>query len=170
MMFNRRRALHFLLACSSIGPFQPVAALPLASGKVVLTVSGRIGERNAAEQARFDIAMLEALPQHSFTTMTPWYKRPVRFSGPLLRDLLASVRASGSLVTAIALNDYKVLIPIEDARRFDLIVATRMDDQLIPVRTKGPLFVIYPFDHNPALQTTRYHERSIWQLRALEIH
>lgn len=169
-MFNRRRALHILLATPIIGPLQSVAALPVANGKIVLTVRGRIGQHNAPGEAHFDLEMIEALPQHSFTTMTPWSKQPIRFSGPLLRDLLAAVKAAGSQITAIALNDYKVVIPLEDAQRFDVIVATRMDDKLIPVRTKGPLFIIYPFDQRPMLQTARYHERSIWQLKALEIH
>jgi hypothetical protein len=37
----------------------------------VLTVSGKIGEKNAGETARFDMKMIEALPQHSFTTARP---------------------------------------------------------------------------------------------------
>ncbi|MEN9905237.1 MAG: hypothetical protein RLZZ555_1802 [Pseudomonadota bacterium] len=170
MMYNRRRVLHSWLACSIVLPLDLRAALPQAGEKVVLTVRGSIGRRSAQEQASFDIDMIEALPQHGFSTMTPWYKQPVSFSGPLLRDLLAAVDAKGSQITAIALNDYKVVIPFDDARRFDVIVATRMDGKPIPVRTKGPLFVIYPFDQSPQLQTVRYHERSIWQLKALEIH
>lgn len=147
----------------------PAAALPPPRGKVILTLGGRIGEHNAAGQAQFDLAMIEALEQRSFTTMTPWSRQPVRFSGPLLRELLAVVRASGSQISAYALNDYKVIIPLDDALRYDVIVATRMDGNPIPVRTKGPLFVVYPFDSRAELQSARYHERSIWQLKSMVI-
>ena len=39
----------------------------------------------------------------------------------------------------------------------------------MPVRTRGPLFVIYPFDADPRLQNARFYERSIWQLRSIEV-
>jgi hypothetical protein len=135
----------------------------------VLTVSGKIGEKNAGETARFDMKMIEALPQHSFTTSTPWFDRPVKFTGPLLSDLLAAVKASGTSISAEAINDYRITIPVADATRFKVIVARQIDDRPIPVREKGPLFVVYPFDSNAELRTSVYYERSIWQLKALDI-
>jgi hypothetical protein len=115
------------------------------------------------------MAMLEALPQTSFTTTTPWEKGPVKFSGPLLRDVLAAVKAQGSTLRATALNDYKITIPVDDTRQFDVLLAHHMNDLPIPVRTKGPLFVVYPFDSRPALQSATYYERSIWQLETIEV-
>jgi len=173
MQTHRRPFLSALLAAftmlAAIGlPFASWA-LDAPKGKVVLTVSGKVGAPNRGDKAVFDMAMLEALPQKTFTTMTPWEKAPVKFSGPLLRDVLAAVKARGNTLKAVALNDYRITIPLEDAAKFDVVVAHRMNDQPIPVRTKGPLFVVYPFDNNPALQNTVYYERSIWQLGGLEI-
>jgi hypothetical protein len=37
------------------------------------------------------------------------------------------------------------------------------------VREKGPLFVMYPFDEQPALRTSVYFGRCIWQLKAIEV-
>lgn len=151
------------------------AGLPRANtllpphGKVILTVSGRIGASNVAGQATFDMAMLEALPQHTFTTQTPWEKEPIRFTGPLLRDVLGLVRATGKEILATALNDYQVRIPIDDARRFSVIVAHRLNGQPMQVRDRGPLFIVYPFDSQPELKSMRYYERSIWQVRRLTI-
>ncbi len=135
----------------------------------MLTVSGKIGVKNAGETARFDMKMLAALPQHSFTTSTPWYDRPVKFTGPLLADVLAAVKASGDTVSAIAINDYAIQIPMTDTTKHKVIVARLLDDQPMPIREKGPLFVVYPFDDSAALRTSVYYERSIWQLKALEI-
>jgi hypothetical protein len=144
-------------------------ALPAPSGRIVLTITGHIRLHNQGSRAVFDIAMLEALPQHTFTTHTPWTEHRVSFTGPLLRDLLEAVGAHGRKLRATALDDYRAIIPIEDAYLYDVIVATRKNGSLMTVRDKGPLFIIYPFDQNPALKSLRFYERSIWQVNRLEV-
>jgi hypothetical protein len=136
---------------------------------LVQRISGVVTQPNMQQQAVFDMAMLQALPQHSFTTQTPWYAEPVKFTGPLLRDVLAAAGAKGEGITAIALNDYRTEIPFSDALKYDLIVATLMNDQPMPVREKGPLFLVYPFDSKAELQAATFYNRSAWQLRALQI-
>lgn len=146
-----------------------VQALERPKGRVVLTVSGRIGIRNAEKAAEFDMAMLAALPQHTFSTKTPWYPEAHKFTGPLLRDVLAAAGAQGKNLRAIALNDYKVDLPVADALKFNLVLARLMDDKPMPVRDKGPLFIIYPFDADEALRNERYYSRSAWQLKAIDV-
>lgn len=143
--------------------------LPEPKGRAILTVSGKIGVKNRADTAAFDMAMIEALPQHSFTTRTPWYDRPVKFTGPLLSDVLDAVQASGSTISAVAINDYKIAIPADDTRKFKVVMARLIDDKPISVRDKGPLFIVYPFDSAAELRSSTYYERSIWQLKAMEI-
>jgi hypothetical protein len=147
----------------------PAAALPPATGKVILTISGKVADKNTPDGAAFDLAMLEKLPQQTFSTKTPWDKQPIKFTGPLLRDVLAAAKASGTTIYALALNDYKTAIPLEDAQRYDMIVAHRMNDALIPVSTKGPLFIVYPFDTKAELQSSRFYGRSAWQLKSMNI-
>lgn len=157
------------LAAIALACALPAAALEPATGKVILTITGKIGEKNTANTAVFDLAMLEKLPQQSFTTKTPWDKQPVKFTGPLLRDVLAAVKANGTTLKASAINDYKTSIPLADAQRFDMVLAHKINDKAIPVRTKGPLFIVYPFDTKPELQATTYFERSAWQLKSIDI-
>ncbi|WP_342618694.1 molybdopterin-dependent oxidoreductase [Rhodoferax sp. GW822-FHT02A01] len=147
----------------------PAAALQPAKSKVVLTLSGNVGEKNAPNAAVFDMEMVEKLPQRTFTTMTPWDKQPIAFTGPLLRDVLAAAKASGTLLKAVALNDYQTSVPFEDAQKFDVILAHKMNGKSIPVKTKGPLFIVYPYDSNPELRSAIYYERSAWQLKSLTI-
>jgi len=147
----------------------PVLALETPNGPVVLTIKGQIEVKNADDSAVFDMAMLEALPQHSFTTRTPWFDQPVRFTGPLMADVLKAVQARGTVVQAVAINDYKVSIPMEDSRKYKMIVARLMNGEPMTVRDKGPLFVVYPFDSARELRKLTFYERSIWQLKALEI-
>lgn len=144
-------------------------ALDAPTERPILTISGAIGIKNAGEKARFDMKMLEALPQHSFTTRTPWYDRPVKFTGPLLADVMAAVEAKGDHIMATAINDYTITIPMVDAKTHKVIVARLLDDKPMPVREKGPLFVIYPFDSEAVLRTSTYYERSIWQLKSMEV-
>ena len=163
---NRRQCL---LAASALFLARPSHALEAPKGKVFLTLSGNIQFKNAGERADFDMAMLAALPQHSFTTQTPWYKEKKKFTGPLLRDVLDAAGARGNTLRAVALNNFKVEIPVADTRKFPVLLSRLMDDQPMRVRDKGPLFIIYPFDADPALRSTHYYNRSVWQLRSLEV-
>jgi len=160
-------SLAFGLVAGLMAP--PAAALEARSGKVVLSITGNVSRPNAGANADFDMAMLEKLPQHSFTTMTPWYPEPKTFTGPLLRDVLAAAGAKGSLLRAVALNDYKTEIPAEDANQYDMIVARLLDGKPMLTREKGPLFIVYPFDSKASLRTAPFYSRSAWQLRALDV-
>ena len=144
-------------------------ALEPTKGKTLLTVTGKVGIKNTATAATFDLAMLEQLPAHSFTTLTPWDKKPLQFKGPLLRDVLAAAKAHGTTIKALALDGYQTTLPFQDAQEFDVIVAYQMNHAYIPVRTKGPLFIVYPFHRNEALRSSTYYARSAWQLKTLTI-
>jgi hypothetical protein len=116
-----------------------------------------------------DMAMLEALAQQSFTTKTPWFKQARKFTGPLLRDVLSLVGAQGTTLRIAALNDYRIDVPSDDTRRFDVLLARLIDDKPITVREKGPLFMIYPFDSDAALRNPLYYSRSVWQLNSIDV-
>ena len=144
-------------------------ALPSPSGAVVLSIGGRIQHANQGERAAFDMAMLEALVQQTFTTKTPWFKEARKFTGPLLRDVLKLVGAQGTTLRMGALNDYRIDVPSDDARRFDVVLARMIDDKPITVREKGPLFMIYPFDSDATLRNPLYYSRSVWQLNSIDV-
>ena len=119
--------------------------------------------------AAFNVSSLKALPQHTFVAQTPWYKNPVKFTGPLLRDVLAAAKVKGTVIHAVALDEYRVQIPYSDAQQYDMILAHQMDGQTLTAKNKGPLFVVYPYDSKPELQTVKFYERSIWQLKSIQI-
>lgn len=165
---NRRLSLLGVAAWFLTGPAH---ALDAPKGKVVLSLSSNAGVKNAGNPAdlEFDMDMLAALPQHSFITMTPWYPEKKKFTGPLLRDVLAIVGVHGKTFKAVSLNQYKVEIPVADTQQFPMILARLMDDKPMRIRDKGPLFIVYPYDTDIALQSPLYYERSAWQVRALEV-
>jgi hypothetical protein len=169
---SRRQFCHLATAtCASAVLSSPSAAQGLQApmGTVVLTLSGKLRRANHEGRAAFDMAMLEQLPQLSYGARTPWFTTARKYTGPLLRDVLAACGANGSSLRAFAINDYQVDIPVEDAQRHDVVVARLLDDKPMSVREKGPLLIIYPFDQTPALRTTLYYSRCAWQLKAIEV-
>lgn len=146
-----------------------LSSLPKPSGRVILTLKGQVAAVHGTAGADFDDAMLAAMPQKQLNTRTPWHEGVKKFTGPLLRDVLAAAGAKGSTIRAVALNDYKVDIPFDDAMKIDVVMARLLDDKPMPVRDKGPLFIIYPFDDRADLRTPQYYARCAWQLRTLEI-
>ena len=162
---QRRR---WLLAAGTLA-LRPAWALEPPTDKVVLSISGKIAQPNRDGRALFDMPMLAALPQHSITQKTPWYPGPRKFTGPLLREVLAAAGARGQSIEAIAINDYRVTIPLEDCLQHAVLLARLIDDQPMPLRDKGPLFIIFPFDDDARLRSSIYYSRSAWQLKALEV-
>ena len=162
---SRRAALAmpFLLGGAGAG----AQVLPPPGGRVVLDVAGSFRASGATSPARFDLAMLDGLPQQGFSTRTPWFDGPRHFRGVAGAALMSLLDPAGAEVRATALNDYRVTIPAEDFRSAGLVIATRLDDQPIPVREKGPLWIVYPFDSDARLRNEVFYGRSIWQLRRL---
>ena len=148
------------------------AAAPLASPQAepILTVSGKIANTNDGAVARFDRQMLEALGTVTLRTMTPWYDHVVEFEGVSMKALMQHVGAEGTQVTATALNDYRGTIPLSDFDSFEVILAMKRDGVDMPIRDKGPLFIVYPYDSDPELANGLYYSRSVWQVKELEVH
>ncbi|MEO7243687.1 MAG: molybdopterin-dependent oxidoreductase [Rubrivivax sp.] len=144
------------------------AAAP-PEGPVVLVIRGRVRRPNDGAVVSFDMGALGRLPQLSFSTRTPWYSGPRQFTGPLMRDVLESAGAQGSVLRVSALNDYRVDVPFDDAQQHELILARLLDGQAMPVRDKGPLFMVYPFDDHSELRSAVYYSRSVWQVKSIEV-
>lgn len=165
-----RRRLLAGLAVACLPRLGGAQGLAPPKGPVLLSLSGRITCGNTATgRCDLDLAALAALPGLSLKVRTPWEARPRTYAGPRLRDVLELAGAQGTMLHATALNDYRVDIPVVDALRWDMIVAHRLDGQAIRVRDRGPLMVIYPYDQDPVLNAEVFHNRSIWQLRHIEV-
>ena len=143
-------------------------ALEAPTGHVILTVMGEISNTNAGDTAQFDMAMLEKLKGRKGEMETPWTEGKVTFEGPLLREILAAVGATGTSLKVRALNDYAADVPAEDAK-LDTILATKIDGKPMSIRDKGPLMLVYPFDLNADLFNEKYFSRSVWQIKEIEV-
>lgn len=147
----------------------PAAALDEPKGPVILTIVGVVAEPNRDGTAVFDLAMLDALKGRRAKMDTPWTPGEVEFSGPLLREVLKAAGAEGSRLLVHALNGYSAEVPMSDALAMDTILATRLDGEVMTVRTKGPSMLVYPFDQDSSLFNEKYFARSVWQIKQIEV-
>ncbi|SOD98152.1 molybdopterin-dependent oxidoreductase [Caenispirillum bisanense] len=150
-------------------PSSAAGPLPQPSGAPLLTVDGAIDATNRDGKAVFDRAMLERLGMHALRTGTTWTDGVNTFEGVLARDVMAAVGARGDTVIAIAINDYRIDIPVSDFSDYDVLFALRMDGKDLTARDKGPLWIVYPRDDHAELQDGRRDHRWVWQLNALRV-
>lgn len=139
------------------------------TGKVLLTVSGNIENTNEDGKAIFDTASLEKLGMVSFQTTSPWYNGRTTFTGIPLQKLMDFVGTKGSVVKVTALNDYTTVIPLNDFRKYNVILALKINGKYMQIRDKGPLFIVYPYDNIPELNNQIYYSRSAWQVSRMDI-
>jgi hypothetical protein len=144
-------------------------SLSAPAEKPILTISGKITTTNKDDTAQFDRAMLESLGMETIETTTPWFTGSVKFEGVSLDKLMKRVGATGERAAFVALNDYSSEIPVEDFAKHKVILALKRNGEYMPVRDKGPLFVIYPFDSKPELKTQTYYGRSVWQVAKIVV-
>lgn len=139
------------------------------TGKILLTISGNIENTNESGKAVFDIASLEKLGTVSFQTTSPWYNGRTTFTGIPLQKLMDYVGAKGMVVKVTALNDYTTVIPLGDFKKYNAILALKINGEYMRIRDKGPLFVVYPYDSLPELNNQIYYSRSAWQVSRMNI-
>lgn len=145
------------------------AALEAPAGPALVTMSGTIANTNQDGKLVLDEKAFEALPFTTVETETPWTEGMATFEGVPLKALLDLAGARGSVIHAIALNDYAVDVPLSDADNPKVIVAYRLNGERMPVRKYGPLWLIYPLSEEPSLQSEETHSKMIWQIKELEI-
>lgn len=139
------------------------------TGKVLLTVSGNIENTNEDGKATFDTASLEKLGMVSFQTTSPWYNGRKTFTGIPLQKLMDFVGAKGTVVKVTALNDYTTVIPLNDFKKYNVILALKINGKYMQIRDKGPLFIVYPYDSISELNNQIYYSRSAWQVSRMDI-
>ena len=140
------------------------------TGPVILTITGNIENTNTdGKTAEFDRNMLMNLEVVNQKTMTPWSEGVDVYRGPLLRSVMSAVGAKTDELSVTALNDYSAKVPKKDAEDYDVILAMDMNGKAMSVRDKGPLFLLYPFSSNPSLNNEVIHNRSVWQIKSINV-
>jgi hypothetical protein len=131
-------------------------------GTVILTVTGNVALPTRGESsedidkffsfnditfdkaAQFDVGALQALPQVTVNADFPKSGPVYLFEGPLLKDVLESIGATGKVVTIRALDGYAVDISLTDAYAAGAVVALKRDGIPFAIGDFGPTHVVFP--------------------------
>lgn len=132
-------------------------------GQRVLTVAG------PRTQRAFTRSELEALGSYRVRTGSFWPSDEGDYEGPLLADVLAMAdlhRAAS--IRVIGRDGFETVIPRADWQRWKMILATRRDNAVLDLASKGPVRIIYPRDLDRALLDPVYRLRWIWMVDRIE--
>jgi hypothetical protein len=169
-------------ACAPAAPPTPVyqrvtdaklkagQAIPAPTGDVIVTVTGKIGTKNTADSIQMDLPTIESVGLVDLKVKDPFDNVPRVFRGVVMSDLLDlwKVDAAATTLGITALNDYKVDVPISDLRKYPVIFALQQDGQYMPVSTRGPAMLVYPYD-NFQFDPKKYNDYWIWQIKSIEV-
>lgn len=153
------------------------ADLPTSTGPVLLEIVGKLKHSNSTVQlegrsesaAVFDLALLESLPSVSIRTQSPWTEGVAEFTGVRMDVLLEHVGASSENILLEALDEYSVEAIGESFQSYPIVVAYKLNGEYMSVRELGPLWVMYPFDDYPELNSEQSKARCVWQLKRITV-
>ncbi len=157
---TRRKVLGvlFALSFSSVTP-------AFADGHIMLTV-----ESPSMDAQEFDLGALDSLTQATVNTSNEFVSGTVAFSGPLAREVVSNAGGSEtSTIVLTAINEYQIEVPASDFYSYDVVLATRMNGDLLSRRDKGPIWLMYPISDHTELQDSAVNSKLIWQLVHLKV-
>ena len=141
--------------------------LPRQTGPILLRIE--IGDTVPPRRIALDRAGLQAMPQDAFSTTTIWTEGRQSFRGVRLWHLVRCFGVEDGVVTLIAKNDYLIDIPVAQLRPDGAMIAFERNGKPMTTREMGPLWLVYPYDADPAFRVETIYARSIWQLDRLRI-
>lgn len=120
------------------------------------------------ETREYDIPALQELGAVEMATTTIWTEGVQKFTGVPLASVLNDAGITEGSVTATAINEYSIDIPVSEITEEYPIIAFHLDGEPMSVRDKGPFWIVYPFDAAPEWRSEVNFSRSIWQLDRLQ--
>ena len=165
----RRRFFLDLAAMAVVAGASAASALAPQASNPVLIVTGAIANPNSQDGALFDEAMLMALGTSTIRTTTPWTDGVVEFVGPTLASVLEAVGAKGTVLHAVAVNDYAIDLDAGELLRYGAMLAMKQDGKALSLRDRGPLWLVLPREQHPELMDEAHNAKWIWQLKTIEI-
>lgn len=169
-MFKKSATHSLLIFLTLFSPFvHAESGISSNNKEVVLEITGKISVASQGDVALIDRQTINTLPQKQIITTNHLTETPVTYRGPLFRDVLNLVGASGDSVLVTAWDEYMAEINLSDLNKYDVILATHENDQQLTIEGKGPLFVVFPFSDNPEIRNDLYYNKSVWQIKRIEV-
>lgn len=116
----------------------------------------------------FSRASLNALEQYAVETDYPSGGPVRRFTGPLLRDVLAIADPLGDMLIVTALDGYQREISLDRVHGHEVILALNMDGQPLGIGGFGPAMLVWPRQSDAALAGMT-DDDWLWGVFAIEV-
>lgn len=116
---------------------------------------------------QLSMTQLNAMPQFSISTCTPWTEQRHTFSGPKLSQVLAQAGIYNQRIEIQAINGYQITLSPADLSPYAPILATEIDGKPMRIRDKGPLWLILPLDQYPVLHKSLFYAQMAWQIKSI---
>lgn len=129
-----------------------------------------VAKEGVVKETTLDLAELDALPQATLVTDTPWTTAPTTFVGPELGTLASLGPGTAVSAELHALNDYSTTVPAQDWSEYNVILTTRINGSVPRVHEKGPYWLMYPLNTMPQPTPQVYITRMIWQVTSIRFN
>ena len=164
-----RRAFIVSLQSGLVALCLAAQAVQAGQKDVLLTLIQPRHDGNGTLRTEITRESLMSLPRAGFVTTTSWTDGPQRFDGVWLSDFLAHFDVTDGTLSIQAINDYLVEIPVSDVNPREALLAYERNGQPMTQRSKGPVWLVYNYDADPAFRTETIYTRSVWQLDRITI-
>ena len=140
---------------------------------VALRVVGAIETKNSKDNKSFEFTLqdLAALRNITIEATKSHTAKKAQFSGPRVMDVLArvGVKDGSREIIVTARDGYRARIPLSELSKYEVILATRQDGKALTLETKGPIWMMYPVDKYPELNTMVTENRLVWSLVKIDV-
>ncbi|CAN5705259.1 hypothetical protein BH11MYX2_BH11MYX2_21600 [soil metagenome] len=118
-----------------------------------LSISGQI-DKPSETLGWSDLQKLGQTHVKTVNPQSPDRASQFDFRGILLRDLLAKygARAGATEATVVSIDGFRATFQIEDAKKYDVLLAVEADGKSIAPSSGGPIFLVYPISDHPELK------------------
>jgi len=118
---------------------------------------------------KYTLKQLQQLPQHDIETIIPWTNETHRYRGPYLEDVFTLANVKGEWLTMYALDHYQISVNFKKIKKYKPILALQVDGKLLTIRSKGPIWLIFPMSDYEELNAAIYHDYMVWQLLKISV-
>ena len=77
---------------------------------------------------------------------------------------MGHLKIEAELLEFMAINDYSITVPVSEIGQDNPMIAYARNGEPMSLREKGPFWLVYNYDADPAFRTETVYSRSIWQL------
>lgn len=167
MNFSR---LSILLACLVLALFwRPALSEACENGGPVLSITVITQSPEAISEVNFKLTDLEDMAPVQFMTNTPWTEGVQEFTGIWMSQILDALNIRTGVVQMTAINDYSISLDVTEFKQGGALLAFKRNGELLSPRKKGPFWLVWNYDSDPAFRTESIYSNSIWQLDRVTI-